>query len=175
MDGVKLTSSDTVATSQATKAAGRLTGTAGIHGRTGAQTGIFGYLGTILAGAVTSDNGNLGLAIGNSHTKEVGHLTHHVGTTNRTVQSVDAPAVGTFYQGVGHSATTGETTSAAVGTRQHLVDLRNAGIFEDSKLLGTDEQHDGCDESDASKYNDCNQDKIHNSYLFYFVLLVCLL
>ena len=36
VNGVKLTSSDTVATSQATKAAGRLTGTAGIHGRTGA-------------------------------------------------------------------------------------------------------------------------------------------
>jgi hypothetical protein len=175
VDGVKLTSGDTIATSQTTKAAGSLSGTAGIHGRTGAQTGILGYLGTISAGTVTSDNGNFGLAISNSHTKKVGHLAHHVGTTNRTVQSVDAPVVGTFYQGVGHSATTGETTSAAVGTRQHLVDLRNAGIFEDSKLLGTDEQHDGCDESDASKYNDCNQDKIHNSYLFYFVLLVCLL
>ena len=126
----------------------------------------------MLTGTITSHHGHHRLGIGYRHPQQIGHLSHDLRTTNRTGQSVDAAGVSPFHEGVGHTATARESTSAAVRTRQHLADLGNAGIFIDSKLLGGGKQNDSGYQSDGSQDNYCNQDEIHKALLF---VLVCYL
>jgi hypothetical protein len=138
-----------------------------MHGSTGAQTGILGYLGTMLAGSVTSHYSHHRLAICNDHSKQVGYLTHGFSAANGAHKSVKASGIGTLHECIGHTATTWESTSSTIGTRQQFANLRNAWILIDSKLLGGGKKHDSSYQSDSSKYNYCNQDKIHKYfYLF---------
>jgi hypothetical protein len=138
-----------------------------MHGCTGAQTGILGYLGSMLAGSVTSHYSHHRLAICYSKSKQVGYFPHSLGSAHGTHQSVKTSGVGTLNKCVGHTATSRETTSSAIGTRQQFAYLRNAWILIDSKLLGGGKKHDSSYQSDSSKYNYCNQDKIHKYfYLF---------
>jgi hypothetical protein len=167
VDGIKLTRCFAIATSQATISAGCLASTAGMHGCTGAQTRILSNLGTMLAGSVTSHYSHHRLAIRDAKSKQVGYLTHRLGSAYRTHQSVEATSIGTLNKCVGHTATTGKTTSTAIGTRQQFAHLRDAWILIDSKLLGGGKKHDSSYQSDSSKYNYCNQDKIHK-YLYLF-------
>jgi hypothetical protein len=138
-----------------------------MHGYTGAQTGILGYLGTMLAGSVTSHYSYHRLAIRDGKSKQVGYLTHRLGSANRTHQPVKTSCIGTLHESVGHTATSWESASSTIGTRQQFAYLRDARILIDSKLLGGGKKHDSSYQSDSSKYNYCNQDKIHKYfYLF---------
>ena len=161
VDSVKLASSDTVATAQAAKTAGRLTSTTGVHGSTGAQATVLCNLGTQGTSSVTTYYSHHRLAIGNGHTQQVGHLTHHFLSADRTHQSVEASSIGTLNEGVSQTATSSEATSTAVGTRQLLSNLCNAGVFVDVELLGADKQHEGGNQSDGAQYCYCNQNEIH--------------
>ena len=165
VDGVKLAGLHAVATAQAAKAAGSFAGAAGVHGRTGAQSGILGNLGPVGASAITSHYGHLGIAIGNSHAQQVGHLAHDVGTANGAVQPLQAAGVGTLDKGVGHTPTAGKAAAAAVGTGQQLSNLGDAGVFINSKFLGGGKQHQRCYQADGSKHNHCNPDKIHKCFV----------
>jgi hypothetical protein len=138
-----------------------------MHGCTGAQTGILGYLGSMLAGSVTSHYSHHRLAICYGKSKQVGHLSHSLGSAYWTHQSVKTSSIGTLHKCVGHTATTWETASSTIGTRQQFAHLCDAWILIDSKLLGGGKKHDSSYQSDSSKYNYCNQDKIHKYfYLF---------
>ena len=165
VDGVKLTSRHTIATAEASEAAGRFSGTTGMHGRTRTKTCIFSNLRTMLTCAVTSYYCDLRLAIGYCHTEQVGHLAHHAGTAHRTVQAFDGTGVSTLDECIRHTSATCKSAAATVGTWQHFIHLRNAGVFINSKFLGGGKQHDGCYQANGSKHNHCNQDEIHK-YLF---------
>ena len=161
MDGVELTGSHTVATAQAAKAAGRLAGTARIHGSTGAQTTVLGNLRTQRTRSVTTNHGNLRFTVGNGHTQQVGHLAHHLLSTNRTGQPLDAAGVGTLDEGIGQATASCEAATATVGSRQLFRHLGNARVFIDSELLGADIEHQGGYQSDSSQHCYCNQNEIH--------------
>jgi hypothetical protein len=115
----------------------------------------------MLTSAITSHDGHHRLSIGNRHTEQIGHLSHRLGTADRTQESVEASGVSTLHKSVSHTATARESTSSAVGTRQQFADLRYARIFIDSKFLGGGKQHDGCYQADGSKNDYCNPDEIH--------------
>ena len=136
-----------------------------MHGGTGAQTSILRHMGAILTSAVASNDCHLWFSVGNGHTQKVGHLPHHVSTANGTVQSFDATLVGSFHQRVGHSATTSEATASTVGTREQSINLGDAGVFNNSKTLGADIEHKCRYESDGSKNNYCDQNRIHKDII----------
>jgi hypothetical protein len=125
----------------------------------------------MLTSTITSHHGHHRLGIGYRHPQQIGHFSHGLCTTDRTRESVDAASVSPFHEGIGHTATTRESTSAAVRTRQQLTNLCNAGIFIDSELLGGGKQHDSGYQSDGSQDNHCNQDEIHKAFVFF--VLVC--
>jgi hypothetical protein len=141
LDGIKLTGSLTVATSKTSEATGCLTGSTGVHRSTGAKSGILGNARTMLASTITSHYGYHRLGIGNSHSQQISNLTHRLGTTNGTHQSVEASGISTLDEGISHTATTWESTSSAVGTRKELSHLSYTGILIDSELLGGGKQH----------------------------------
>ena len=161
VDSVKLAGGHTVATTQATKATGRLAGTTRIHGRTGAQSAVLGNLGAHGTASVTTYYGYHRLTVGNGHAQKVGHLAHHFCSSDRTLQPVDATGIGTLDQGVCQAATTSKATAATIGTGQLLGNLGNARVLIDGELLGADKQHQGGNQSDGSQYCYCNQHKIH--------------
>ena len=66
-DGIELTSSHTVATTQTAKAAGRLASTTRIHSGTGAQTAVLGNLGAKCTGTITTYHSYLRFTIGSFH------------------------------------------------------------------------------------------------------------
>ena len=137
-----------------------------MHSSTSTQTCILDNLRTMLTSTITSHNGHHRLGIGNRHSQQIGHLSHCLGTTNGTRESVEASGISPFHEGISHTATAWESTSTAVGTRQQFSYLSNTGILIDSKLLGGGKQHDGCYQTDGSQDNYCNQDEIHKC-LFY--------
>jgi hypothetical protein len=126
----------------------------------------------MLTSAITSHYGHLWLTIGNSHSEQVGHLPHHVGTTHGAVQTFDGAGVGTLDECVGHTPTAGKAATATVGTWQELANLSNAGVFIDSKFLGGGKQHESGYQADGSKDNYCNQDEIHKCFVLLFVLVI---
>jgi hypothetical protein len=136
-----------------------------MHGCTGSQTRILSDARTMLTSAITSHNGNHRFGIGYRHSQQVGYFSHGLGTAYRTKESVKASGIGSLDKSVGHTATSRESTSATIGTRQQFTHLRNTGILIDSKFLGGGKQHDGCYQADGSQDNHCNQDEIHK-YLF---------
>ena len=156
MDGVELTSLDTIATTQAAEAAGCLTSTTGMHSCTRAKSGILGNARTMLASTITSHYGHHRLCIGNSHTKQISHLSHRIGSAHRTEQSVETACISTLDECIGHTATSWESTSTTIGTRQHFADLSNTGIFIDSELLGGRKQHDCCYQANSAQDHHCN-------------------
>ena len=172
VDGIKTTGGLAVATSQTTIAAGRLTGTTGIHRGTSAQAGILNDLLTMLTGAVTSHDSDHRLGIGYGQSQQVGYLSHRLGTTYRTRQSVDTAGIGAFHQSVGHAATTRETASATVSTRQELSHLSDTRILIDGKFPGGCKEHDGGDQTDGSQNNDCNQHVIHKDLILLLLLYI---
>jgi hypothetical protein len=110
----------------------------------------------MLASTITSHYGHHRLGVGNSHSKQIGNLPHGVCTAYGTHQSVKASGIGSLYQGVGHTATTRESTTTAVSTRKRLAYLSNTGILIDSELLGGGKQHDSGYQTDGSQDNHCN-------------------
>ena len=122
----------------------------------------------MLARAVASHYGHPGLARSHSHAQQVGHAAHHLLTANGTEQAVDRPTVGSLDECRGQSRTARKAAAAAVGTGKHLLHLPQAGIFFDGKLLGYEKQHQRCNQRDGSKYQDCNQHKIHNTFFICF-------
>jgi hypothetical protein len=115
----------------------------------------------MLACTITSHYGHHRLRVGYCHPKQIGHLSHGLGSTHRTHQSVKASSIGPFHEGIGHTATSWESASTAVRTREQLAHLCNAWIFIHSELFGGGKQHDSGYQTDGSKYNHCNQDEIH--------------
>jgi hypothetical protein len=138
-----------------------------MHGGTGAQSCILGNLGTMCASAITSHYGHLRLAIGNSHSEQVGYLSHHVSSAHGAVQAFKGTGIGTLDECISHTPTASKAAAATVGTGQQLAHLSNAGIFIDSKFLGGGKQHKGCYQAYGSKNDYCNQDKIHKSFFVY--------
>jgi hypothetical protein len=142
-----------------------------MHSGTGTQTRILGNLGTMLASTVTTHYGNHRLGIGDGHPQQVGYLSHGLSATNRTHQSVEASGIGTLHKGIGHTATTRESASTAIGSGQQLTHLRNTGILIDSELLGGCKKHNSSYQGDSSKYNYCNQDEIHNLFVLVTIII----
>ena len=66
---------------------------------------------TSLKACVVYNVGNVGEG------EKVGYLFHDRTAAHRTHQSLNRPLVGSFHQSIRHTATSGETASAAVGLR----------------------------------------------------------
>ena len=156
MDGVELTSLDAITTTQTAEAAGRFTSTTCMHSSTRAKSGILGNARTMLASTITSHYGHHRLCIGNRHTKQISNLSHRIGTAHRTEQPVETACISTLDKSIGHTATSWESTSTTVGTRQHFADLSNTGIFIDSELLGGRKQHNCCYQTNSTQDHHCN-------------------
>ena len=125
----------------------------------------------MLTCSVTSYYSHHRLSVGNSHSQQVGYLSHGLSATNRTHQSVEASGIGTLRKGIGHTATTRESASTAIGSGQQLAHLRNTGILIDSELLGGCKKHNSSYQGDSSKYNYCNQDEIHNLFVLVTIII----
>ena len=123
----------------------------------------------MLTSAITSHYGHLRLAVGNSHTEQVGHLPHDISTSHGAAKSFQRTGISTLDKSVSHTSATGKAATATVCTRQEFVDLSNAGVFIDSKFLGGGKQHQCSYQADGSKDNYCNQDKIHKLFVLIFV------
>ena len=141
VDGIKLTSGNTVATAQTAETTGCLTSTTRVHRCTRAQTAVLRNLRTQGTCSVTTHDGNLRFTIGNSHSQQVGYLAHYFLSAHRTHQPVEATSVSTFYQCISQTATSCEAASATVGSGQLLRHLGNARVFIDVELLGADKQY----------------------------------
>ena len=150
VDGIKLTGGNTVATSQTTKTTCCLTGTTRIHCRTGAQATVLGNLWTEAASAVTTDDSYHRLTIGDCHSQQISHFTHHFLSTDGAFQTVKTSCVSTFHQCVSKTATACKAASTAVGTWQQLCHLCDTGIFVDSEFLGADIQYNSGYQTDAT-------------------------
>jgi hypothetical protein len=124
----------------------------------------------MLARAITSHNGHHRLRVGNRHSKQIGHLSHRLGSTYGTHQSFEASGIGPFHEGISHSATSWESASSAISPREQLAHLRNTGIFINSELLGGGEKHNSGYQADGSKHNHCNQDEIHKCLIVLVII-----
>jgi hypothetical protein len=171
VNSAELAGCNAITTTQAAKATSCFASTTNVHSGTGAQARILGNLGTVLASTVTTHYGNHRLGIGDGHPQQVGYLSHGLSATNRTHQSVEASGIGTLHKGIGHTATTRESASTAIGSGQQLAHLRNTGILIDSELLGGCKKHNSSYQGDSSKYNYCNQDEIHNLFVLVTIII----
>ena len=169
-DGIELAGTDTVATTQTAEAAARLTGTTGIDGSTGLQAVIPCNALTQLARSVTPYYGHHRFRVGNGHAQQVGHFAHYLTTADGTLQPVETAGVGTLDERIGQTATTGKAATTTVGTGQRLGDLCDARVLKDGKFLGADIQHEGGYQTDASQYCYCNQNEIHNLFVYCFIV-----
>ena len=166
-DGTKLASSHAITTTQTAESAAGFTSATGVHSSTSMQTIILGDARTMLARAITTNHSHLCLCVSHSQTQEISYLAHHVGTTYRTHQPIDATCISTLDQRCSHTGTSGKTATTTVGTRKEFTHLSQSRVFFDGKLLRYSEEHQCCNQRNGTEYQDRNQNKIHNNlYLF---------
>ena len=80
------------------------------------------------------------------------HALHSLGTTNRAVESRDVVLLN---QRIGHTTTSCKSTTTTVCTRQHLLNLVNAGILLHLKLLCHKVQNNGRKNTQQTQGQNC--------------------
>ena len=88
--------------------------------------------GSVGAGAVATHHGYFGFGGFGNDAENGGNLLGHFLTAHGAVETVH---VALFHEGFGHGTTAGLTTSAAVGTGEHLGHLVDERIFYNLELL----------------------------------------
>lgn len=83
-------------------------------------------------------------------------LLHHGLSAGRTIQTVQASALGCLYTSRSETGTTGITAAATVGLRQDIGNLLDARVFPHSKLLGGEEQYHRGYQAHHTKDDYCN-------------------
>jgi hypothetical protein len=111
----------------------------------------------MLARAITTNHCHLSLCVSHCQPQEISHLAHHVGTTHRTHQSVNATGISTLNQRCRHTGTSGKTATTAVGTRKEFTHLSQSRVFFNGKLLGNSEEHQRCYQRNGTEYQDSTQ------------------
>ena len=128
---------------------------------TAVGTIILYTMGTRVTGTRATHHSHLGSRCTGLETQDARHTLHDGTTARSTVQITQRTAVGGLDAGSSKTTATGVAAATTVCLGQNLGNLSNAWVFMHSKLLGCKEQYHGCDKSDASKHNYCNQNYIH--------------
>ena len=162
LDGIEVAGTNAVAATETSVAAAGLATSCGVYGRASHETVVLGHAGPQLACAIAPHDSHKGLAVGRGYAEEIGHLVHNGLPSDGTEQSFERTAVAGLDQCTGHVGTSGESASATVGTRKNLLNLSNARIFINSKLLGACVEHDSGYQTNGSENEYCTKNKIHN-------------